>query len=152
MVERKKEPQKTPDQNIPDIPTSTPRCWKLKQSAGEIHLAGNPAGFTNSEGYVLNLRAAYDLRGRNPFKAHSRFDFDLNKAATKGVDDKSDFKVVSNEAVNIISGDFGSLVVHVTAADFEMTLLPADLNRDLILKVGSTPFGESSDDDEETEE
>lgn len=152
LVEPKKDPHKTPDLDIPPIPAPTPRCWKLKQSAGEIHLTGNPEGFTNSDGYILNLRAAYDLRGRNPFKAHSRFDFDLHKAATKGVDDKSDFKVERNDAVTVVSGDDGSLVLHVTAPDFEITFLPADLNRDLIMKVGSTPLGESSDEDEEVEE
>ena len=152
LVERKKDSHKTLDVDIPPIPAPTPRCWKLKQSAGEIHLTGNPEGFTNSDGYILNLRAAYDLRGRNPFKAHSRFDFDLHKAATKGVDDKSDFKVERNDAVTVVSGTDGSLVLHVTSPEFEITFLPADLNRDLIMKVGSTPFGESSDEDEEVEE
>ncbi|WP_339490288.1 hypothetical protein [Pseudomonas sp. EL_65y_Pfl2_R95] len=151
-IERKKNPQKTPEIDIPNIPAPTPRCWKLKQSAGEIHLVGNPEGFTNSEGYTLNLRAAYDLRGRNPFKAHSRFDFDLHRAATKGVDDKSGFIIMSNDAVKVVNGGYDSLVLHVTDPHFEMTFLAADLNRDLIMKVGSTPFGESSDEDEETEE
>jgi hypothetical protein len=152
LIERKKEPNRTPILDIPVIPSPTPRCWKLKQSKGEIYLTGNPEGFTNGEGYVLILRAAYDLRGRNPFKAHSKFDFDLHKAATKGVDEKSDFRVVTNGAIKIESGNHGSLKVHVTAPDFEMTFQPADLNRDLIMKISSTPFGESSDEDEESEE
>lgn len=152
LIEREKEPPKTPSPELPDIPAPTPRCWKLRQSAGEIHLSGNPAGFTNGEGYELHLRAAYDLRGRNPFKAHSKFDFDLYKAASKGIDEKSGFRVVRNNAVTIIEGDYCSLRLHVTSPDFEITFLPEDLKRDLIMKVSSAPFGDSSDEDEEAEE
>lgn len=152
LVERKKELGKTPDVNPPHLPVSSPRCWKLRQSAGQIRLSGNPAGFISTEGYILQLRAAYDLRGRNPFKAHSKFDFDLHKATMKGVDDKSGFKVLKNDAVTILNGDDRSLLLHVTSPDFEITFLPADLKRDLIMKVGSAAFGESSDDDEVEEE
>ena len=152
LVEREKEPQKTPHTELPNIPASISRCWRLRQSAGEIHLSGNPAGFIRADGYVLHLRAAYDLRGRNPFKAHSKFDFDLYMAASKGVDEKSGFRVAKNDAVTILKGDYCSLSLHVTSPDFEITFLPEDLKRDLIMKVGSTPFGESSEEDEEAEE
>ena len=151
-MEREKEPQKTPHTELPNIPAPIPRCWRLRQSAGEIHLSGNPAGFIRADGYVLHLRAAYDLRGRNPFKAHSKFDFDLYMAASKGVDEKSGFRVAKNDAVTILKGDYCSLSLHVTSPDFEITFLPEDLKRDLIMKVGSTPFGESSEEDEEAEE
>lgn len=152
LVEREKKPQKTPIPDLPDLPPSSPRCWRLRQSAGEIHLSGNSAGFLNSEGYLLSLNAAYDLRGRNPYKAHSKFDFDLYKAASKGIDEKSGFRVAKNDGVTILEGGPGSLLLHVTSSDFEITFSPEDLKRDLIMKVGSTQFGERSDEDEEAEE
>ncbi|MCY1302768.1 hypothetical protein D9M70_524490 [compost metagenome] len=138
--------------DLPDIPPAIPRCWKLRQSQGEIHLVGVPSGFVNGDGYQLTLRAAYDLHGRNPFKAHSKFDFDLLRAAQKGVDEKSDFRIVASDGISIEGGDHGSLVVRATKPDFEMIFKPADLNRDLIMKVSSVPIGESSEGDEEVEE
>lgn len=136
----------------PEIPTASARCWKLSQSSNEIRLSGNASGFNSSTGYKLSLRAAYDLRGRNPFKAHSPFDFNLIKAAAKGVDDTSNFKLTANEFVKIISGDYGSLEVHVSSPEFEIKFLPADLNRDLIMKVNSMALEETWENDEDQEE
>lgn len=150
LNERNKK-EKTTLSKLPDIPPSTPRCWKLKQSQGEINLTGNPHGFTNGQGYRLKLQVAYDLHGRNPFKAHSKYDFDLKQAAENGVDSKSGFRVTLKDA-QIESGDHGRLVILVRHPDFEIILQPADLNRDLIMTVNSTPIGESSDEDEEITE
>ncbi|ELI6431014.1 hypothetical protein RRM65_000731 [Aeromonas salmonicida subsp. salmonicida] len=141
LSEHDKKTSKTTKPDDPDIPLPTPRCWRLKQYAGEIYLTGNPDGFTNKEGYRLILQAAYDIHGRNPFKTHSKFDFDLKRSAEKGIDDKSGFRVVTS-SVQIESGDYGSLVVQVSNPDFEIIFQPADLNRDLIMKISSTPIGE----------
>ncbi|AHF69009.1 hypothetical protein [Pseudomonas cichorii] len=132
-----------------NIPTPAPRCWTLRQSKGEIRLAGNPDGFVTDKGYILTLSAAYDLHGRNPFKAHSKFDFDLLKAAKNGVDEKSNFQVAINKHATIKSGGYGTLIVHVSDPSFEMVFCPADLNRDLIMKVGSVAVEQISGDDEE---
>ena len=70
----------------------------------------------------------------------------------KGVDEKSGFKVLKNSSVTILNGNDHSLLIHVTAPDFEITFLPADLKRDLIIKVGSKAFDEPSDEDEGEEE
>jgi hypothetical protein len=141
LSEHDKKTSKTTKPDDPDIPLPTPRCWRLKQCAGEIYLTGNPDGFTNKEGYRLTLQAAYDIHGRNPFKTHSKFDFNLKQAVEKGIDDKSGFRVVTS-GVQIESGDYGSLVVQVSNPDFEIIFKPADLNRDLIMKISSTPIGE----------
>lgn len=151
MGDREKNKKQNPDPKVPDIPPAISRCWKLRQSLGEIHLEGVPSGFVSTEGYQLTLWAAYDLHGRNPFKAHSKFDFDLLSAAQNGVDVKSDFRVVASEGVRIVGGDHGCLVVHVTNPSFEMVFQPVDLNRDLIMKVSSKPIGDSSDDEEAEE-
>jgi hypothetical protein len=152
---RVKEKSKIPQSNgfdIPEIPPSNPRCWRLTQSVKEIRLTGNRDGFKHREGYVLNLAAAYDIHGRNPFKVHSKFDFDLFKAATTGVDRKSDFRVSMNAGAVLKSGDYGSLVVHVVDPAFEIVFQPADLNRDLIMKVSSIPFVLEAEEAEEAEE
>jgi len=152
IVEREKEKKQNPDPDMPEIPPATPRFWKLKQSKGDIRLLANPGGFINEQGYRLIVRAAYDLHGRNPFKAHSKFDFNLHEAALKGIDEKTEFRVSISEGINIVSGDHGTLEVLITNPQFEMTFQPADLNRDLIMKITSSAIGEPSDDVEEIEE
>lgn len=149
---RERDEKQNPVPDLSGIPPATPRCWRLTQSQGEIHLVGVPSGFVNGDGYRLTLRAAYDLHGRNPFKAHSKFDFDLLRAAQRGVDERSDFRIVTKGGISIEGGDHGSLILHVNSPNFEMIFQPADLKRDLIMKVGSVPIGESPDGDEETEE
>ncbi|OOH40968.1 hypothetical protein B0B31_19315 [Pseudomonas aeruginosa] len=150
--DQEKEKKQNPDVDLSGIPSATPRFWRLLQSKGEIRLLANPNGFSSEQGYRLTLRAAYDLHGRNPFKAHSRFDFNLLEAARKGVDKSSDFRVIMNEGVSIVSGDHGTLEVQVTNPKFEIIFQPADLNRDLIMKITSSAIGEPSDDVEEIEE
>lgn len=152
FADREKDKKQSPVPEPKDVPPPNPRCWRLSQSQGEVRLSGVPSGFENPAGYRLTLRAAYDLHGRNPFKAHSKFDFDLLRAAQKGVDEKSDFRISSSEGITVLSGDHGSLTIDVINPDFEMIFRPADLNRDLIMKVNSTPIGDSTDEDEEAEE
>ncbi|MCF5873826.1 hypothetical protein [Aeromonas veronii] len=143
--------ERTTKSDHPSIPPSTPRCWKLKQSQGKINLTGNYSGFTNGCGYRLTLQVAYDIHGRNPFKAHSKYDFNLKQAAENGTDNITGFQVAIRGA-EIESGDYGRLVILVKNPDFEVILQPADLNRDLIIKVNSAPIGESSYEDEEITE
>lgn len=138
-----------PDTTV--IPSPSARCWKLQQVGKEIHLRGNPSGFDNALGYRLTLQLAYDLHGRNPFKIHSKFDFNLIRAARNGLDEKSEFRVDLNRYVEIVDGDHGCLTVLVTGSEFEMIFRPADLNRDLIIKVNSSPTGETPEDDIEEE-
>lgn len=149
--DREKDKKITPEHPLPDIPPASPRCWKLRQVGKEIHLCGNPSGFESAKEYNLTLQAAYDLHGRNPYKAHSKFDFDLIQAARKGSDDKSGFRLDVNSHVQILDGDHGSLNVMVTGPEFEIIFRPSDLNRDLIMKVSSTPIGEPEDDEEAAE-
>lgn len=148
MGDLEKEKKRTLKPDVPDLPSSHSRCWKLQQVGKEIHLRGNPDGFDNEQGYRLTLQAAYDLHGRNPFKAHSEYDFDLIRAAKTGIDERSDFRLDLNEFVQIVDGDHGRLSIMATGPEFEMIFRPADLNRDLIMKVGSAPIGGPSEDEE----
>lgn len=143
-------PNSSDASDLPLIPPAASRCWRLQQTSGQIALRGNADGFKSESGYIIRLQAAYDLQGRNPFKAHSRFDFDLFSAAVNGVDKRSGFKVESNDDVSITGGDYGSLDLCVHSPDFELFFCPSDLNRDLIIKVSSSPFnGVGTDDSEE---
>jgi hypothetical protein len=147
-VSREKEKKEVIDLVTPEIPPIASRCWKLQQVGKEVHLRGNPSGFENARGYRLTLQAAYDIHGRNPFNSHSKYDFDLIRAAREGVDKKSKFHLNLNEHVEIIDGDHGRLTVMVTSPEFEILFRPADLHRDLIMKVNSLAMGEYLDDEE----
>ncbi|MFK8331865.1 hypothetical protein M2D63_017815 [Pseudomonas sp. BJa5] len=145
---RKKENKKESSQEEHNIPAPKPRSWSLRKTEDEVHLTGNPDGFVNPDGYRFEIHAAYDLYGRNPFKAHSKYDFDLFQAAQKGIDKNSKFQVTA-ENVTIEHGSAGSLVVVAKTPEFKIIFRSADLNRDLVMKIKSTSPENSAEEGEE---
>lgn len=137
---------------VPDIPPASPRCWRMRQAKNVILISGNEAGFQKHAGYVLTIQAAYDLAGRNPYAAHSLHDFSLKIAADKGIDERTGFRIEHNEHVQIQAGNAGSLQVVVAHPDFEISFFPADLNRDLAMKVSARFADELGDEDGEGQE
>jgi len=130
---------------IPPIPPSRPRCWRIQQSGKAVQIRGNREGFQHTKGYELTIHAAYDLPGRNPFKLHSKYDFELGKAAaacnvkTEGVGfDSTGFKVFLGTGVRFSKSesDF-EMVVLVDRSDFSIDLVPSDFNRDLKVEIRS---------------
>lgn len=150
--DNEKDKKRSPEPKPPQITPPVGRCWTLQQMEKEVHLRGNKNGFTKSKGYKLTLQAAYDLHGRDPFKAHSVYDFSLIRAAQTGSDDKSGFCLEMNQYVQLEGGDDGSLSVTVRSSEFAMIFRPADQSRDLIIKVSSTPIEETTEGDEEAVE
>ncbi|MDR0191006.1 hypothetical protein RCO22_18840 [Pseudomonas yamanorum] len=139
----------SPELVVPDIPPVSPRCWRMRQAKDVILISGHEAGFQNHAKYVLTIQAAYDLTGRNPYAAHSLHDFSLIVAANKGIDERSGFRIAHNEHVQIIGGKAGVLEIAVVNPGFEISFLPSDLNRDLVMKVSARTTEELGDDGEE---
>lgn len=142
--------------DIPPLPKSKPRCWKIQQNGKVVQIRGSREGFQHVNGYELTIHAAYDLPGRNPFKVHSKYDFELGRAAaacnvkSKGVGvDSTGFKVSLDGGVRFFKSesDF-EMVVHVDSPDFNIALEPSDLNRDLKVEVRSQPVTDHVEFDE----
>ena len=142
----------TPGVVVPDIPPTAPRCWRMRQAKNVILISGHEAGFQKHTRYVLTIQAAYDLAGRNPYAAHSMHDFSLKVAADTGVDERTGFRIVHNEHVQIRAGNAGTLEIEVAHPDFEISFFPADLNRDLAMKVSARSGSEFGDEDGEEQE
>lgn len=142
----------TPGVVVPDIPPASPRCWRMRQAKNVILISGHEAGFQKQKEYVLTIQAAYDLAGRNPYAAHSVHDFSLKVSADKGIDERTGFRIDHNEHVQILAGDAGTLEIAVTHPDFEISFFPADLNRDLAMKVSARSTDELGDEEGEEQE
>lgn len=106
----------------PDLPQREKALLIRSQPGGFVLVAGS--GAKNWEfPKIVDVRVAYDIRGGDPFKRHSKFDFDLegNEIIVDAV----------NAEVKPLRAN--KLRLSVTSADFRLEASGFDTNRDLVV-------------------
>jgi len=85
----------------------------------------------------LRVRTAYDTASGNPFKKYNPFDFDFTgrKGIKPGV-------AITKKTVSLKDIGTNELVFEVTDSDFRIDVSGFDPNRDLLVKLSTTPVGE----------
>jgi hypothetical protein len=114
---------KKPGSKIPpgDL-TGSNKEFQLMRKHGGFILRKNPKSLRP---VGIHITVAYETRGRDPFKAYSPFDFEINN---------SPIKIISKDAqINFIKEN--QLIVQLLSDDFKLEVMGFDLNRDLRLKV-----------------
>ena len=107
----------------PDIEPS-PRALLIRKSGTGFELKNGPATADWQLPRSIRIRLAYDLLGANPFKSHSRFDFDLKFPDT-----------ITWEADGgkFTPADKNIAIFMVDSEEFSLRLDGFDVNRDLIV-------------------
>jgi hypothetical protein len=115
-----KKPEETDPPPPPPPPPPSPPNLKLTRIEGGFRVTGRP-GLRGG----VTVRAAYQIRGGNPFRAYDRNDFDLGKKQIS----------VEGTGVRDISAKENQLEFVVDAEEFELKVTGFDPNRDLAVRA-----------------
>ena len=105
------------------IPVCSTKEFQLFRKPGGFVLRKNPKAQKISPG--IQFKVAYETRGRDPFKAYSPFDFEMDKAPIK-------INAVKAK-VNVIKEN--QLIAQLHTHEFMLEIMGFDLNRDLRVKI-----------------
>ena len=105
-----------------DLMGTTKEFYLIRRKGGFL-LKKNPGANKVPNG--AHVSVAYEVRGKNPFKIYSPFDFEMDKEPIK---------------INVIGGkisaiQYNQFVVQINEHDFQVEISGFDCNRDLRVKV-----------------
>lgn len=109
----------------PDVPAAL-AALRIHPNEGGFEIKAGPGSESWTFPRVIRVKMAYDMIGANPFKKHSKFDFDLQK-------DKTILFKASNAICEPINTN--TLKVVATGPKFEVDVSGFDSNRDLLVDV-----------------
>ena len=116
------EKKKTPKVKI-EVP-QVEKAISIRQRTDGFDIVAGPGAAKWSFPKTIRVRMAYDMIGANPFKRHSRFDFDLEKG-----------KDISIEAQDAACEAISPCILKVTATgpDFKVEVRGFDERRDIVV-------------------
>lgn len=101
----------------------------IKPRQGGFAIAAGPGATGWTFPRTIRIRIAYDIVGGDPFKRHSRFDFDLSKGEMQMVREYATAEVTGS---NII-------MLKAESAEFKLELSGFDEKRDLVVSARVSP-------------
>jgi hypothetical protein len=101
----------------------------IKPRKGGFEIAAGPGAARWTFPRTIRVRMAYDIMGGNPFKRHSKFDFDLTK---KEIDLSATNAEIEPAAKNIIT-------LRVASAEFRLEASGFDERRDIVVDARALP-------------
>ena len=109
--------------SFPDDMIGSTKEFHLLRKQGGFILRKNPKATSMPKG--VHLTVAYEIRGRDPFKKYSLFDFEMNKAPIKITEKGATVKAVKEN----------QMIAQLFSHDFKLEVEGFDLNRDLRVKI-----------------
>lgn len=117
---KKPVPSKDP---VPPI-VSRPALYDIRARKGGFTVGSAPSLTAEQLPLQLGVEAAYNLNGGNPFKRHSKVDFDF---------DESELKISATGATYRAESP-NRLIIDVTSPSFSVAVAGFDTNRDLVVR------------------
>jgi hypothetical protein len=107
-------------------PVITPRepSLSINRRTDGFSITAGPAAASWTFPKVLRIRAAYDLAQGNPFKRHSKYDFDIGKNIA-----------IESKSADVIAVSAHVLRVTLHSPDFVVSASGFDVNRDLVVEA-----------------
>jgi hypothetical protein len=109
--------------STPDDLMGTTKEFYLIRRKGGFLLKKNPDATKIPSGFHVTV--AYEIRGKNPFKIYSPFDFEMDKAPIK----------VNIKGAQISAIQQNQLIAQINNQDFQFEISGFDFNRDLRVKI-----------------
>jgi hypothetical protein len=109
--------------SAPDDLMGTTKEFYLIRRKGGFLLKKNPDATTIPQG--VHVTVAYEIRGKNPFKTYSPFDFEMDKVPIK----------VDVKGAKVSAIQQNQLIVQINNHDFQFEISGFDFNRDLRVHI-----------------
>ena len=121
----KKDKDSKPGKPPGDLPPPSPKRFRVEKIKGGFRVcSGDPNAAIPRR---LAIKVAYSIRSGNPLKKYHKADFELDKPPIVLGSDVKGIKILAQ------SGN--EMEAEVTQADFQLSLIGFDENRDLFVKV-----------------
>ena len=116
---RKKRRVPKPEIDVPKRETAI----VIQKRKGGFQIVLGPAVADWALPQDLRVRVAYDMIGANPFKRHSRFDFDLTNGDI----------TLESDGAKVVPANQYSLAIRITDKDFRISASGFDERRDIVV-------------------